>query len=148
MTDRIEKAIDLKAPVERVWRAISDPAEFGQWFQVKIDTPFVAGELARGNITLPGYEHLIWEVRIVKMEAPRLFAFTWNPYAVDPDKDYSGETPTLVEFHLAPTPQGTRLVITETGFDKIPAERRAEAMRMNDSGWAEQTVNIQAHVGG
>ncbi len=146
MADRIEKTMDLNAPVERVWRALTDPAEFGAWFRVKIDTPFTPGELARGHILHPGYEHLVWEVRIQTMDRPRLFSFTWHPYGIDPKVDYSVETPTLVEFQLAPTPTGTRLVVTESGFDAIPAHRRDEAMRMNGGGWAQQVLNIKAHV--
>ena len=146
MTDRIEKTIELNAPVERVWRALTDPAEFGAWFGVNVETPFTPGEPARGHITNPGYEHLVWEVRIRSMERPRLFSFTWHPYAVDPEVDYSGETPTLVEFRLEPKPSGTRLQVTETGFDAIPVHRRDEAMRMNDGGWAQQVLNIKAHV--
>jgi uncharacterized protein YndB with AHSA1/START domain len=80
------------------------------------------------------------------MDAPRLFSFTWHPYAVEPDFDYSAETPTLVEFRLEPITGGTRLTITETGFDGVPEHRRAEAMRMNDGGWAEQIRNIRSHV--
>ena len=148
MTDRIEKSIELKAPVERVWRAITDPVEFGQWFGVKVEGAFAAGQPARGQITYPGYEHVVWEVMIQAMDQPRLFSFTWHPYAVDPKVDYSGEPATLVEFHLTPTDEGTRLAIIETGFEALPAHRQPDALRMNDSGWAEQAGNIKAHVGG
>jgi uncharacterized protein YndB with AHSA1/START domain len=148
MSDRIEKTIDLNAPVERVWRALTDHAEFGQWFRVKLDGPFVAGEVSRGHVTYPGYEHVRWEVRILRMEAPRLFAFTWHPYAVDPARDYAQEPSTTVEFRLEPRSGGSRLTVTESGFDALPAERRAEAFRMNEGGWAEQMRNIQAHVAG
>jgi uncharacterized protein YndB with AHSA1/START domain len=146
MTDRIEKTVELRAPVDRVWRALTDPAEFGAWFRVKIETPFVPGELARGHITHPGYEHLVWEVRIVSMDKPHLFSFTWHPYAVDPKVDYSAEPPTLVEFRLGATAVGTHLTITESGFDAVPVHRRDEALRMNDSGWTAQAQNIKAHV--
>jgi uncharacterized protein YndB with AHSA1/START domain len=146
MTDKIEKTIELRAPVERVWRAITDHTEFGEWFRVKLEGPFAPGQLSRGRIIHPGYEHVVWEARVVKMDSPRLFSFTWHPYAIDPDVDYSGETPTLVEFRLEPTAAGTHLVITESGFDALPDHRRADALRMNDSGWAQQTLNIKAHV--
>lgn len=146
MTDRIEKSIDLKAPVERVWRALTDHTEFGTWFRVRLDGPFVPGEFATGRITHPGYEHVIWRAKIVRMEKPRSFAFTWHPYAVDPAVDYSGETPTLVEFELQPIVGGTRLRIVETGFDSLPSGRKPDALRMNDSGWAQQAKNIQAYV--
>jgi len=98
MNDRIEKRMELAAPVSRVWRALTDYREFGEWFRVKLDGPFVAGQVSRGPITHPGYEHVIWEAVVQKMEPERLFSFTWHPYSVDPKTDYSKETPTLVEF--------------------------------------------------
>lgn len=146
MSDRIEKTIELKAPVERVWKALTDHEQFGTWFRVKLDGPFVPGEVSRGRITYPGYEHVVWEAKVVSMDKPRLFSFTWHPYAIDPAVDYSQEKPTLVEFHLRPTPTGTQLVGIESGFDAIPAHRRAEAFRMNDGGWEEQMRNIKTYV--
>lgn len=145
-TDRIEKQIELKAPVSRVWRAITDYREFGEWFRVKIEAPFAVGQPARGQILHPGYEHLTWTAVIQKMEPERLFSFTWHPYAVDPGVDYAGETPTLVEFKLEETATGTLLVVTESGFDKIPANRRVEAFTRNDGGWTQQMKNIEAYV--
>jgi uncharacterized protein YndB with AHSA1/START domain len=146
MTDRVEKTIDLNAPIERVWQALTDHTEFGTWFKVKIDAPFVSGQVATGQITHPGYEHVKWAATIKEMAPPHLFAFTWHPYAVDPKVDYSGETPTRVEFRLEAIAGGTRLVIVETGFEALPAHRRPDALRMNDSGWATQARNIKAHV--
>jgi uncharacterized protein YndB with AHSA1/START domain len=146
MEDRIEKRIELQAPIARVWRALTDYREFGEWFRVKLEGPFVPGQVSRGYITYPGYEHLKWEAVVQKMEPERLFSFTWHPYASDPKKDYSKETPTLVEFRLEKIPNGTLLLLTESGFDKIPADRRAEAFRRNDGGWTEQMKNIEAHV--
>jgi uncharacterized protein YndB with AHSA1/START domain len=147
MNDRIEKTIELKAPVSRVWRALTDHREFGTWFRVRLDGPFVPGQVSRGHITYPGYEHLNWEAVVQRMEPERLFSFTWHPYAVDPEKDYSAEPPTLVEFTLEKTATGTLLRIVESGFDKIPAGRRVEALRMNDGGWSTQLKNIEQHVG-
>ena len=146
MSDRIEKRMELKAPVSRVWRALTDYREFGEWFRVKIEGPFVPGEVSRGHFTYPGYEHLQWEAVVQTMEPERLFSFTWHPYAVDPQTDYSKETPTLVEFRLEKTPGGTLLLLTESGFDKVPSHRRAEALRRNDGGWTEQMKNIESHV--
>ena len=100
MQDKIEKRIELNAPVARVWHALTDHREFGEWFRVALDGPFVPGQTSRGHITHPGYEHVKWEAVIQKMEPERLFSFTWHPYAVDPNVDYSKETPTLVEFRL------------------------------------------------
>jgi uncharacterized protein YndB with AHSA1/START domain len=146
MSDRIEKQIELQAPVSRVWRALTDYREFGEWFKVKLEGPFVAGKVSRGNITHPGYEHLQMEVAVQKIEPERLFSYTWHPYAIDPKVDYSGETRTLVEFRLEPTDKGTLLTVTESGFDKLPSSRRAEAFRMNDGGWTQQMKNIESHV--
>ena len=146
MNDRIEKRIELKAPVSRVWRALTDHREFGEWFRVKLDGPFVPGQVSRGQITYPGYEHLKWEVVVQKMEPERLFSFTWHPNATDPQVDYSKEPSTLVEFRLEKTANGTLLVLTESGFDKIPAGRRPEAFRGNDAGWTEQMTNIASYV--
>jgi uncharacterized protein YndB with AHSA1/START domain len=146
MTDRIEKTIELNATVERVWQALTDHEEFGTWFRVKLDGPFAPGEVSRGHITYPGYEHLKWEAMVERMEPPRYFSFSWHPYAIDPDVDYSGEAPTLVEFRLEPTPNGTRLTLVESGFDALPPHRRPDALRMNDGGWSEQMKNIRAHV--
>jgi uncharacterized protein YndB with AHSA1/START domain len=150
MNDRIEKRIELRAPVSRVWRALTDYREFGEWFQVKLDGPFVPGQLSRGQITYPGYEHIKFEAFVQKMEPERLFSFTW-PQLKSHDKadqpaDYSGEPTTLVEFRLEKTVAGTLLVLTESGFDKLPADRRLEAFRRNDGGWTEQMKNIEKHV--
>jgi uncharacterized protein YndB with AHSA1/START domain len=147
MTDRIEKTIELKAPISRVWRALTDYQEFGKWFGVCLEGPFVPGQIARGQITYPGYEHLRWEAVVQKMESERLFAFTWHPYAVDPNEDYSKEPPTLVEFTLEQTANGTLLRIVESGFDKLPNRRRDDALRMNERGWSAQLENIAQHVG-
>jgi uncharacterized protein YndB with AHSA1/START domain len=146
MTDRIEKTIEIKAPVSRVWKALTDHKEFGTWFRVRLDGPFVAGQVSRGQITYPGYEHIRWEAVVQKIEPERLFSFTWHPYAIDPKVDYSGEPPTLVEFTLEKTADGTRLRVVESGFDKIPSHRRDEAFRMNDGGWEEQMGNITRHL--
>lgn len=148
MTDRIEKSVVLAAPVERVWRALADPAEFGAWFRVTLDGPFRPGEAVGGRLTWEGYEHVRLEVRVERMEAPRLFSFRWHPYAVDPEVDYSGEPTTLVEFRLERAGRGTRLTVAETGFDAVPAYRREEALRMNDAGWAHQMRNIAEFLEG
>lgn len=146
MTDRIEKAIEIKAPVSRVWKALTDYREFGTWFRVRLEGPFVPGEKAGGRITYPGYEHVRMEVTVEEMRPERLFSFTWHPYAVEPGIDYAKEPPTLVVFTLEPTKGGTLLRVVESGFDDIPAHRRDEAFRMNEGGWQEQMGNIARHV--
>lgn len=146
MTDRIEKTIEINATPSRVWKALTDFREFGEWFRVRLDGPFVPGEESTGNITYPGYEHIQWHAVVRKMEPERLFSFTWHPYAIDPEVDYSDEEPTLVEFHLEAAADGTLLRIIESGFDRIPAGRRPEALRMNTGGWEEQVRNIKRHV--
>jgi uncharacterized protein YndB with AHSA1/START domain len=146
MSDRIEKRVMLNAPVSRVWRALTDSGEFGEWFRVSLDAPFVPGQIARGRILHPGYEHLTWEATVQKMEPEWLFSFTWHPYAGDPAADYANEPTTLVEFRLEPSGAGTLLTLTESGFDAIPKERRFEAFRMNEQGWSTQMNNIARHV--
>jgi uncharacterized protein YndB with AHSA1/START domain len=144
-TDSIEKRIELKAPVPRVWRALTNHIEFGQWFGVKLESPFVLGKSTAGMITHPGFNHR-WEAVVQKMEPEKLFCLAWHPFSIDPKIDYSKETPTLVEFRLEKIPTGTLLTVRESGFDKIPAGRRAEAFRMHDNGWTDQMTNIEDYV--
>jgi uncharacterized protein YndB with AHSA1/START domain len=146
-TDRIEKKVLLSAPRSRVWRALTDAREFGQWFGVEIAGPFSPGARVKGKITHKGYEHVPFEITIEEMEPERLFAYRWHPYAVDPKVDYSSEPTTLVTFELADERDGTLLTVVESGFDRIPLARRAEAFRMNDQGWASQMKSIERHVG-
>lgn len=146
MTDRIAKQVELDAPPSRVWRALTDHREFGEWFRVKLDGPFVAGAVSRGRITYPGYEHLPWQARVQQIEPEHLFSFSWPPYAVDPERDYANEPETLVEFRLEKTARGSLLRVTESGFDALPGDRRDEAFRMNDGGWDEQMKNIKAYL--
>jgi uncharacterized protein YndB with AHSA1/START domain len=147
MEDRIEQRIELTAPVSRVWRALTDHREFGAWFRVALEGPFVPGKEARGRITWPGAEHLTMSATVQRMEPERLFSFTWHPYAIDPAIDYSAEPVTLVEFTLHPIPAGTLLMVIESGFAALPAHRRDEAFRMNERGWSIQIQNIAQHVG-
>lgn len=142
----IEKQIELKAPVSRVWRALTDYQQFGEWFRVKVDGPFEPGKTSTGHMTWPGYEHLKWEIVVQEIEPEQYFAYTWHPYAVDPNVDYSTETPTLVEFHLEPTATGTLLKVTESGFEDVPSARRLEAFEKNSNGWAQQLKNIESYV--
>jgi uncharacterized protein YndB with AHSA1/START domain len=145
-TDRIEKKVVLRAPRSRVWRAIANAEEFGIWFLVKLEGAFKEGATIRGKIAYPGYEHLTMEMRVERIEPESYFAYRWHPYAVDPSVDYSSEPTTLVEFRLEDTDGGTLMTIVESGFDRIPLDRRAEAFRMNEGGWAQQAKNIERHV--
>ncbi len=150
MNDSIEKRIELKGPISRVWRALTDYREFGEWFRVKLDGPFVPGQVSRGQMTYLGYEQVKWEAVVQKMEPEQLFSFTWphpRTFAkVDQPVDYSEEPTTLVEFRLEKTASGTLLVLTESGFDNLPGDRRLEAFRRNDGGWTEQMKNIENYV--
>jgi uncharacterized protein YndB with AHSA1/START domain len=155
-TDRIEKKILLRAPRKRVWRAISDSKEFGTWFGVKFDGPFAPGASMRGVLAPPlnvelaaatkKYDGRPFDITVEQMEPERLFSFRWHPNAMDPGVDYSAEPATLVVFALEEVEGGVMLTVTESGFDRIPLARRAEAFRMNDGGWTEQMKNIERYV--
>jgi uncharacterized protein YndB with AHSA1/START domain len=147
-SDRIEKTVLLRAPRSRVWRALTNADEFGSWFGVKFENGFAVGDHATGNITYPGYEHLRFDALVERIEPEEIFAFRWHPYAIDANVDYSQEPRTLVEFRLEEAEGGTRLSVVESGFDRIPAERRDLAFRMNSGGWAQQMENIKRHVSG
>jgi uncharacterized protein YndB with AHSA1/START domain len=146
-TDRIEREILLKAPRSRVWRALSDAAEFGDWFGVSFaGKAFLAGQTVQGKVTYPGYEHIVMEVQIQQVVPEQLLSWRWHPAALDPAVDYSEEPTTLVVFELTEAEGGVLLTIVESGFDKIPPARRATVFRLNTSGWNEQIQNIEKHV--
>jgi len=156
-TDRIEKQIMLRAPLDRVWRAISDAAEFGTWFGVEFDGQFAPGASVSGRIVptkvddrvakmQEPHSGMACDVKIERIEPMRLFSFRWHPYAVEHDADYSNEPTTLVQFELEKVPEGTRLTITESGFDRIPLARRAEAFASNEEGWTIQTTLIEKYL--
>jgi uncharacterized protein YndB with AHSA1/START domain len=168
-TDRIEKRVTLRAPVSRVWRAISDAREFGQWFGFSLEGSFVAGKTIKGSfegaldeaailehqkkvgvtpskVKLPDKNTVFCTVETIEPE--RYFSFRWIPYGIDAEADPENEPTTLVEFRLEPVAEGTLLTIVESGFDRVPAHRRARAYRMNEGGWAAQAENLRKHVDG
>lgn len=145
-TDRIEKEIVLRAPRSRVWHALADAEQFGAWFGMKFEGAFAPGARVRGQMTTPGHEHVTLEFAIERMDPESRMSYRWHPYAVQPGVDYSSEPTTLVEFQLEEVAGGTALRVVESGFDRIPLARRAEALRMNDAGWAEELENIARHV--
>jgi uncharacterized protein YndB with AHSA1/START domain len=141
-----ESASLIARPPKPEVRALTNAEEFGTWFRVKFDgAVFAPAAVVKGHITYPGYEHYRFEATIERIEPERLFSYRWHPYP-DPAADYSGEPTTLVEFRLEEVPGGTQLTVVESGFDRIPLPRRAEAFRMNEAGWAEQLSNIERHV--
>ena len=145
-TDSIRKEIHLRAPRTRVWKALADAEEFGTWFGMKLEGRFVPGQPVFGRITHPDYQHIHLEMRIERMEPESLFSYRWHPYPMDAARDYSKEPMTLVEFRLEATEGGTLLKVVESGFDRLPPDRRDEAFRMNDAGWAGQLPRIERHV--
>jgi uncharacterized protein YndB with AHSA1/START domain len=147
-TDRIERHILLKAPRSRVWRAFAEPEAFGKWFGVSLQgKTMAAGQLVRGPVTYPGYEHVIFEVWIERFEPERLLSWRWHPAAIDASVDYSAEPTTEVVFELKDAVGGTLLSVVESGFDKVPPSRRLSAFRMNSEGWEQQMQNIERYVG-
>jgi len=165
--DKIEKQITLLAPVSRVWRALTDAKEFGRWFGFTLENPFVEGKTIRGTFNGELDEAAIAEAQrqrgvepsgieipsgslvfctVERIEPERYFAFRWIPYSIDAEADPEHEATTLVEFRLEAVPEGTRLSIVESGFENVPAHRRARAFRMNEGGWAAQAENIKQYV--
>lgn len=145
-TDRIEKTILLRAPLKRVWRALSDSTEFGNWFGMRFNAPFTPGATMTAVIVpttvnqeiaemQKPYEGISFEINIEQMQPERLFSFRWHPGAVEPGFDYSSEPTTLVVFTLRKVPDGVQLTVTESGFDQIPLARRAKAFSANEGGW-------------
>jgi uncharacterized protein YndB with AHSA1/START domain len=156
-TDRIEKKVLLQAPRKRVWRALADSTEFGSWFGMKFDGPFVPGASVRGTIVpttvdaevakaQKEYEGLPVEIAIEQMEPERLFSFRWHPFAVERGVDYSKEPTTLIVFVLEEVADGTMLSVTESGFDRIPLARRAKAFTANEQGWGMVVKLIQEYL--
>ncbi len=144
--NKIVKVVELDAPVSRVWRALTDAEEFGEWFRVKLDGPFEAGGQTTGKLTFPGYEHLPWVATVERMEHESLFSFRWHDYDESSDLDVTEQPTTLVEFRLEETAGGTRLTITESGFEALGDPRRLEALRSNTQGWNIQAKHIAEHV--
>jgi len=145
-TDRIEKRVEVRATRSRVWRAITTAKEFGEWFRVNLDGEFAEGATVRGRITHKGYEHVMLEMLVERIEPERYFSYRWHPNPLDPAVDYSAEPTTLVEFMLEDAEGGTVITIVESGFDRIPAARRAEAFRSNEQGWAGEIKNLAQYV--
>jgi uncharacterized protein YndB with AHSA1/START domain len=168
-SDRIEKQVTLRAPVSKVWKAIADAQQFGRWFGVELEGPFVAGKAIKGvfggelnedaildhqkrlglppsKVKLPDKDSVFCTVE--RIDPERYFSFRWIPYGIDAEVDPTNEPTTLVEFRLEPVAEGTRLSIVESGFERVPAHRRERAFRMNDGGWAGQAENVRKHVEG
>jgi uncharacterized protein YndB with AHSA1/START domain len=155
--DRIEKEIMLRAPIERVFKAISRSEEFGVWFGVAFDGPFVAGQRLTGKMRptkvdpevaklQESFEGMPFDLTVERIEPPHLLSFLWHPYAIEPGADYSKEPFTLVTFELSEVDGGTRLKITESGFDKVPLERRAKAFTENEGGWEHQSKLVKKYL--
>lgn len=146
-TDRIERSIQIAAPRSRVWRSLANAEEFGNWFGANLKgQPFAPGQPARGPITIAGFEHILFDAIVERIEPEQLLSFRWHPYAIDAAVDYSKEERTLVTFTLQDSAGGTLLTVVESGFDKVPPGRRLEALRMNTRGWEAQLRNIQRHA--
>jgi uncharacterized protein YndB with AHSA1/START domain len=156
-TDRIEKKILLRAPRKRIWRALSDSTEFGTWFGMKFDGPFMPGARLRGTIVgttvdadvakaQKEYEGMSFEITVDRIEPERLFSIRWHPGAVERGVDYSQEPTTLIVFTLEEVANGVMLTVTESGFDQIPLARRAKAFKANEQGWGMVVKLIEKYL--
>jgi uncharacterized protein YndB with AHSA1/START domain len=145
--DHIERSVIIPAPRERVWNALTDAAQFGEWFRVKLNGSFEPGETIRGSVNERDFKGLPVEMEIGQMDSGKRFSWRWHPAAINPKIDYSREPTTLVEFRLEDAPAGTHLTVIESGFSEIPPERRDAAYRMNYEGWGIQMSRIEQYVG-
>ena len=157
VSDQIRKQVLLRAPLARVWRALTDAREFGSWFGVEFDGPFKAGERVTGKIVpttvdpkvaemQKPYEGMAFYITVDRIEPQKRFSFHWHPGAIDPAIDYTKEPTTLVEFALEEQAGGVMLTVTESGFERIPLARRAEAFTMNEGGWEAQMTLIEKYL--
>jgi len=157
VTDRIEKKLLLRAPRARVWKALTDVRAFQEWFGVQFDRPFTPGAHLRGVIVGTTVDAGVakaqrlhaavpFEITVDRVEAERLFSFRWHPFAVDQKVDYSTEPTTLIEFVLEDATGGIMLTVSESGFDRIPLERRAQAFTSNDEGWSIMMKLIETYL--
>lgn len=143
----IKKQIELKAPVSKVWGALTDHRQFGAWFGVSLKGPFAVGQATEGQLTIPGYEDKGFKATAQTITPERYFSYTWHPCPTEPEGyDYSQEKPTLVEFMLEEKPYGTLLTVIESGFERLPERRRDESFRKNSEGWVMQLENIRDYV--
>ncbi len=145
-SDRIEKIVTLEAPQSRVWRALTTVEQFNQWFGVALTAPFAEGSEVTGMLQSKAYADVQMRIWIETLRPETYFAFRWHPFALDKDVDYSAEPTTLVSFTLEALGEHTRLTIVESGFDAIPASRRAKAFAANSGGWESQAKRIAAFL--
>lgn len=143
---RIDREITIKAAPEKVWRALTDPAQLSAWFQVSIEGTIAAGGEAWMTTAHPDYKGMRFRVRFVELSPFDRFVWQWHPGAVDPEVDYSKEPMTTVTFTLQPVADGTLLRVAETGFDEISLARRAKVHTDNTQGWTEVLVWLQKYV--
>lgn len=156
-TDRIEKSLFLRAPQERVWRAISDAEEFGGWFGLELNGSFAPGAKLTGRIKPTNADSAVAEIQerytgtplalhVETVQPISVFSFRWHPFAIDSTIDYSKEPMTLVTFTLEPAEGGTHLRVVESGFDAIPLARRADAFEANEEGWGMMLQVLEKHL--
>ncbi len=143
---KIERRVEINAPIAKVWEVIIDHKKFGEWFRCKLDQPFKEGEVSTGMMTFPGAEHVKWNAKVIKIESERCLEFSWPPYIEDETVDLSNEPWLNCRFELESIPGGTLLTITESGFDKLSPVIRDDARRGNEQGWEIQAGHILEYV--
>jgi uncharacterized protein YndB with AHSA1/START domain len=143
---RIDRSVEVEAPIDRVWRALTDASQLSAWFQVTIEGAIAAGAEVWMTSVHPDHAGQRFKVRFLELAPPHRLVWAWHPGEIDPSVDYAKEPETTVTFHLEPTGTGTRLTVSETGFDRIAIARRAKVYRDNAQGWPEVLVWLQAYV--
>ncbi len=135
-TDRIEREIDIDAPIEVVWTVITEPEHITDWFtdSADLDTrPGGEGQFGWENRSTNG--RTVVNLRVERLEPPHYFSFRWqHPAGEDPTE---ANAP-LVEFSLEARGDSTRLRLVESGIDALARsdEEKETYFTEHSSGWA------------
>ena len=147
MQNKIVKSIVIDASIDRVWQALSDHQQFGSWFLVNLDKAFEVNKISSGKLTHPGCESMIFSALTTSMDSPTHFSFRWpHDEGFDLQREDILQNTSLVEFYLEDLGDGTRLTVTESGFEFLPEDLRLNVIKSNTGGWATQLKNIRRYL--
>ena len=136
--DRIERTVQIGRPPDQVWAALTTAEGLAAWFGNEATIDLRPGGSARMRWT--GGETA--EMRVERVEEPRVFGFTWHIFGLPEDDPRR----TYVEFTLEPSGSGTRLTVVESGFAQLPEEAHRKAFVGNTDGWAKELGELAAYL--